>query len=212
MHIAIIGAGNVDGALSDAATKAGHRVTVAAADAEHASKVAAATGATVAASNVDAVAQADVVVLAVPGDAVAEVAAEIAAAVDGKVVIDSTNPLNGSFSDLVIEGESGAGDLQQRIPNARVVKAFNTILAARHAAPHEQGVPLDAYFAGDDADAKAVVSELVSSLGYRPVDAGGLRLARALEEMALLNIVLNVGNGWVWQSAWKLVGPTDAAE
>jgi 8-hydroxy-5-deazaflavin:NADPH oxidoreductase len=47
-----------------------------------------------------------------------------------------------------------------------------------------------------------------ASLGYRPIDAGGLRMARTLEEMALLNIVLDVRNGWTWQTGWKLVGPT----
>ncbi|SMD26603.1 NADPH-dependent F420 reductase [Kibdelosporangium aridum] len=212
MRIAIIGAGNVGGALSAAAVKAGHQVTVTAKNVDHAAKVAADTGATAAESNEKAAESADVVVLAIPGDVVPEVAAQLKDTVAGKVVVDATNPLNATFSDLVIEGVSGGSDLQSRIPQARVVKAFNTILAARHATPQENGVPLDAYFAGDDAQAKATVEELVRSLGYRPVDAGGLRLARALEEMALLNIVLNAGNGWVWQSAWQLVGPTDAAQ
>lgn len=62
--------------------------------------------------------------------------------------------------------------------------------------------------AGDDADAKARVADVATSLGFAPVDAGGLRLARALEEMAFLNITLNATNGWAWQSAWQLVGPT----
>ena len=89
-----------------------------------------------------------------------------------------------------------------------MVKAFNTVFAARHASPTEQGVPLDGFLAGDDEAAKAVVAELVGSLGYRSIDAGGLRMARALEEMAFLNITLNARNGWPWQSGWKLVGPT----
>jgi len=67
------------------------------------------------------------------------------------------------------------------------------------------------FIVGDDTDAKAKVGEFAGSLGYRVVDAGGLRMARTLEEMAFLNISLNVSNGWVWQSAWKLVGPTAAA-
>jgi 8-hydroxy-5-deazaflavin:NADPH oxidoreductase len=62
--------------------------------------------------------------------------------------------------------------------------------------------------AGDDADAKARVADVATSLGFAPVDAGGQRLARALEEMAFLNITLNATNGWAWQSAWQLVGPT----
>ncbi len=62
--------------------------------------------------------------------------------------------------------------------------------------------------AGDDAAAKARVVEVATSLGFAPMDAGGMRLARALEEMAFLNITLNATNGWAWQSAWQLVGPT----
>lgn len=62
--------------------------------------------------------------------------------------------------------------------------------------------------AGDDAAAKARVADVATSLGFAPMDAGGLRLARALEEIAFLNITLNATNGWAWQSAWQLVGPT----
>ena len=52
--------------------------------------------------------------------------------------------------------------------------------------------------------------DLVQSLGFRPIDAGPLAMARALEGMGLLNIALNMKNDWPWQSAWKLVGPTGA--
>jgi predicted dinucleotide-binding enzyme len=207
MQIAVIGAGNVGTALSRAAVAAGHSVTIAAADAEHAAAAAAATGAVVAASNAEAAQGADLVVLAVPGSAVSVVADEIADAVGGGVVVDSTNPLNASFTDLDIAGASGAADLQERLPQAKVVKAFNTVLAARHAAPTENGEPLDLYIAGDDADAKAKVAEFGASLGFNPLDVGGLRMARSLEELAFLNITLNATKGWVWQSAWKLVGP-----
>jgi predicted dinucleotide-binding enzyme len=88
-----------------------------------------------------------------------------------------------------------------------VVKAFNTVFPARHAAPTENGEPLDLYIAGDDADAKAKVAEFGASLGFNPLDVGGLRLARSLGELAFLNITLNATKGWVWQSAWRLVGP-----
>jgi 8-hydroxy-5-deazaflavin:NADPH oxidoreductase len=88
-----------------------------------------------------------------------------------------------------------------------VVKAFNTVFASRYAAPTEDGRPLQVLLAGDDADARVRVAELASSLGFAPVDAGGLRLARSLEEIAFL-ITLNATKGWAWQSAFQLVGPT----
>lgn len=211
MHIAIIGAGNVGAAIAKAAVGAGHSVTLSAADPGNARQAAAEAGAAAAASNVDAVRGSDIVVLAVPGSLVGAVADELAGVLEGAVVVDATNPLNATYSDLDIEGVSGAEDLQRRLPGIPVVKAFNTVFASRHAQPTEGGSPLDAYLAGDDDSAKAKVAELAASLGYHPVDAGGLRLARALEEMAFLNITLNARNGWVWQSGWKLVGPTQAA-
>ncbi|WP_433559407.1 NADPH-dependent F420 reductase [Pseudonocardia xinjiangensis] len=210
MRIGIIGVGNVGSALTRAAVAAGHTVALSAAHPERAEAVAAAHGATAETSNVDLVKGADVVVLAVPTSAVPTVAAEAASVVAGKVVIDATNPLNETFSDLAIGATTSGGEaVAQLLPGAAVVKAFNTLMAGRIGQPDEQGVPLDAFYAGDDEEAKAVVRDFVASLGYRPIDAGGLRMARALEEMALLNIVLNSSNGWSWQTGWKLMGPTD---
>ena len=211
MKIAIVGAGKVGGGLSAAATKAGHNVVISAADPASAAKTAADTGATAAASNAEAVQGAEVVVLAVPHSAVAQVVANLGAALDGKTVVDATNPLNDSYSDLTTTGVSAAEALQQQAPDAKVVKALNTVFASRYATPTEDGQPLDAFLAGDDIDAKAQVSELVASLGLRPVDLGGLRMARTLEELAFANISLNAGNGWTWQSAFRLVGPQQAA-
>jgi NADPH-dependent F420 reductase len=210
MQIAIIGAGNVGGALATTAVKSGHTVTLAATDADKVGQAAAAAGANAATSNLEAVRDAEIVVLAVPHAAVAGIAAELGEALQGKVVVDSTNPLNDTFSDLVTSGRSAAEELQDALPGVPVVKAFNTIFAGRHGNPTEVGLPLDAFIAGDDADAKARVGELAGSLGYRVIDAGSLRMARSLEEMAFLNISLNAANGWVWQSGWKLVGPTSA--
>ena len=207
MKIAILGAGNVGGALAAAATSAGHDVVISASTVDSASKAAANAGATAAASNAEAVQGAHLVVLAVPHSAVASVAAELGTALDGKTVVDATNPLNDSYTDLTTAGVSAAEQLQQQIPGATVVKSLNTVLASRYAAPVEGGLPLDALVATDDAQAKATVTQLVESLGFRAVDAGGLRMARSLEELAFLNISLNAGNGWTWQSAFRLVGP-----
>ncbi len=210
MHIAIIGSGNVGGALAAAAVKAGHTVTLSSSDGEKAEAVADSVGATAAATNPAAVEDAEAVVLAVPGAAVPGIAEELRDSLAGKVVIDSTNPLNDTFSDLTTSGRSAAELLQDDLPGVPVVKAFNTILAGRHGNPTEDGKPLDAFLAGDDPAAKATATALAESLGYRVIDAGGLRMARSLEEMAFLNISVNAANGWVWQSGWKLVGPTVA--
>jgi NADPH-dependent F420 reductase len=208
MRIAIIGAGNVGSALAAATVAAGHDVAVTATDPEKAADVAARAGARGAASNAEAVADAEVVVLAVPGNAVTDVARELAPELAGKVVVDATNPLNATYTDLVVEETAAVQSVQSVLPDVPVVKAFNTIFAGRLESPVEGGVKLDAYYAGDDADAKRVAAELLSSLGFRPIDAGNLRMARALEEMAFLNISLNAGNEWSWQTGWSLLGPT----
>ena len=125
--------------------------------------------------------------------------------------MDATNPLNDTYTGLTTAGTSAAELLQQQLPGASVVKSLNTVFASRYANPTEDGQPLDALLAGDDAEAKATIAQLLDSIGFHPVDAGGLRMARALEEIAFLNISLNAGNGWSWQSAFQLVGPTTAA-
>lgn len=208
MRIAIIGAGNVGAGLARAAHAAGHDVVLTAAHANKARAAAEATGARAAESNTAAVEGAQLVVLAVPGNAAPAVAAELAPALGGAVVVDATNPLNDTYSDLAIAGTSGAEAVQAAVGDVPVVKALNTVFASRYATPTEDGAPLQVLMAGDDADAKARVAELATSLGFAPVDAGGLRLARSLEEIAFLDITLNASNGWAWQSAFQLVGPT----
>jgi NADPH-dependent F420 reductase len=211
MRIAIIGAGNVGGGLATAATKAGHDVVLSAGDPASAQRRAEA-GATAAGSNAEAVRDADVVVIAIPGTAVADVVAELTDELAGKVVINAANALTPDYSDLFTGELSLAESVQKQAPQARVVSALGTIFASRYADPTENGQPLQALMAGDDAEAKATVAQLVESLGFRPVDAGSLRFARSLEEMAFLNISLNAANGWTWQSAYALVGPTAAPE
>jgi 8-hydroxy-5-deazaflavin:NADPH oxidoreductase len=106
-----------------------------------------------------------------------------------------------------VQEGSGAEEVQRLLPGASVVKAINTVLASRIVDPVVDGVPLDGYVAGDDAAAKAKVTELLGSIGLRPLDVGPLE-AVTLERMAFLHIGLNMANGWPWQSGWKVIGPT----
>jgi predicted dinucleotide-binding enzyme len=204
MNIGIIGAGNVGQALATASVRAGHTVKISSTTPDEAARVAAAAGAAAAPSNQAVVADADVVVLAVPFDAVRGIVDELGAALDGKVLVDVTN----RFAPEQLDGPSNAEQTQAMAPNARVVKAFNTVFASHQADPIIDGIQLDGFVAGDDAAAKQQALTLVASLGFRPIDAGSLAMARALEGMGTLNISLNAANGWPWQSGWKLLGPT----
>ncbi|HEY8170565.1 MAG TPA: NADPH-dependent F420 reductase [Candidatus Limnocylindria bacterium] len=202
MNIAIIGAGNVGKALATSLTRAGHHVTLAARNPDNARAAAQAVGATSAETNAAATTDAEVVILAVPFAAAGEaVAADIRDTVAGKTVIDVTNPIKPDFSGLATDGSSAAEEFQKLLPEAHVVKAFNTLFASNQASP---GAGIDGYVAADDGDAKQQVIGLIESMGFSPVDVGPLSSARFLEGMAFINIGLNAQNGWSWTSAWKL--------
>ena len=208
MKIAIIGSGNVGTAISRGLTDAGHEVVVADVSEDGLATVAEQAPVQTTTSNAEAVRGSEVVVLAVPFDAVEAVAASLDDELRGRIVIDATNPLAPDLSGLATTDTSGAELVQQAAPQARVVKAFNTVLAANQGAGAVEGVQLDGFVAGDDDDAKRAVAGLLEDVGFRPIDVGPLSTARYLEGMAFINIALNARNEWPWSTGWKLVGPT----
>jgi NADPH-dependent F420 reductase len=207
MNIAIIGTGNVGTALTQAFVRAGHSAVVASLDPAHANELAATTGATVAGSNTEAAAAADIVVLAIPFSSVVDIAPDIAEAVTGKIVVDVTNRMSfGADGPDMDTSTSNAEELASLLPGASVVKAFNTLFASNQDDPITDGVQLDGFVAGNDVATKRRVLDLVASIGLNPVDVGPLARARQLEGLAFLNITVNIANNGSWQSGWKLVG------
>jgi predicted dinucleotide-binding enzyme len=146
-----------------------------------------------------------VLILAVLLDSVEGIIIELGNTLSGKILIDVTNRRDA----IQIDGTSNAEIIQMRLPSTYVVKAFNTAPAARQAEPVIDGIAIDGFVAGDSQAAKQRVLELVESLGFRPLDAGPLVMARALEALAILNISLNVQNQWPWQTGWRLLAPGD---
>ena len=209
--IAVIGTGNVGGALGAAAAKAGYDVVFAGQDAAKTREVAEAAGATAAATPREAAAVAQIIVLAVPYTALAAVAAEIAPVVDDKIVIDPSNPLKPDYSGLALSDSSGAEELARLLPRSKVVKAFNTLFAGNTANPQALGFQLDSLFATDDEAAKDAVCGLSSSIGFRPIHIGPLAASRELEAMAWLNIRLQMVSNGNWNTAFALVSPPEAA-
>lgn len=206
MDIAIIGSGNVGGALARSASRAGHAIALSSADRAEAEAVAAETGARMAGSAREAVTGARIVILAIPADAYAGIAEELGDALSGTVVIDLANRPTPDPEGATCT--SHAEEFQALVPSARVVKAINTLFAARQADPFVAGMEADGFVAADDEEAKALVLEFVESLGQRPIDVGPLMMARTLEGMGWLHIQLAMQHGWTWQTAWKLIGPT----
>lgn len=155
----------------------------------------------------EAIAGADLVILALPYPEGRILARAQGAALSGVTVVDTCNPVDFSTFDslLTSPGMSAAEEIAAASPAATVVKAFNTTFATALAAGRVGGLPLDVFIAGDDERAKAQVAELVRDGGMRPVDTGPLRRARELEAFQLLHMTLQGPLGLDWASAVKLL-------
>ncbi|MET7665968.1 NAD(P)-binding domain-containing protein [Streptomyces sp. NPDC005463] len=190
--ISIIGLGNMASALADRALAGGNAVEIIGRDPAKAKELAAALGgATV--GTAGAAPAGDIVILAVPYASAAAVVSEYGDdALQGKVIIDITNPVSPDFQGFVTpDGSSGAQEIAKAAPDgAHVVKAFNTLFSHVLAAGPAEGRLLDVFIAGDDAQAKTRVSAFIESLGLRPMDTGQLAMARSLENVALLQLGL----------------------
>ncbi len=177
--IAIIGKGNVGSALAEGLRKAGHEIRFGSTDPKEPVGAAAAWG--------------DVVILAVPWTAHGSIAKAAGKAFEGKTVVDVSNILSPSYDLAIGFTTSGAEELQKLVPQARVVKAFNTVFAETMKTGHMHGEPLTIFVAGEDQGAKDTVRKLAEDIGFDSVDAGPLKSARYLEPLGMLNITLGYG-------------------
>jgi predicted dinucleotide-binding enzyme len=186
--ISIIGSGNMAAAIGTRALKHGHTVELISRNPAKAQALAdrLGNGATVGKSG--ARPAGDIVIVAVLYQNAVDTVARYGDALADKILVDITNPFNTDGSGLVTSpGSSVSQQIAAAAPKgAHVVKALNTIFG--HVLIRD--TPLDAFFAGDSADAKAQVAALLQSLGFRPLDAGGLEMAHALEWAGLLLVGL----------------------
>ena len=197
MNILLLGAGNMGSALARRFAAAGHPVRIAATSLDKAQSVAASIPGVTAVDAVDSARDADVVVVATPF-AQAVPALRAAGSLDGKVVVDITNPLTDDFMGLAIgHSTSAAEEIAEAIPGAEVVKGFNTLFAQvlAEGATRPDGQAAPTFVASDSARAKATAKALAESIGFDAIDAGALKNARYLEPLAGLNIYLGYGAG-----------------
>lgn len=185
MKIAILGSGNVGMSLARGFADGGHEVAIGTRDASKPVVAAWVAAGGRALGYAEAADWAELVVLAVPGRLVRDVVSEIGPeAFDGKIVIDATNPVLVTDDDVVAaygEDSSAGEEVQRALPGARVVKAFNQIMAAQMLSPDTSKGPRHMRIAGDDASAKETVTELLSPYGWEVTDLGGIEHSRALE-------------------------------
>ena len=183
MKIAVLGRGNVGGTLGRRWAEAGHEVTFGVLEVRTDDE-----------APLDrAVEDAEVVVFALPYGQLVPVGKSLG--LEGKILVDCTNPIAPDFTGLIAMESSAAEELTTATGSPRVVKCFNTVGFNVMADPDFDGRPVSMLLCGDDLDAKAVVEKLASDLGFAPVDAGPLHQARWLEGMAWLWISMAMKHG-----------------
>lgn len=209
MRIAFIGHGHVGGALADHLQRLGHEVTIAARDAAS-PKVAALRARNPQLRVADAaaaVAGAEVVFLATPFAAHAEVLPPLADALAGKVLVDCTNPVGPRLTHGLGSARSGTETIQALLPGTPVVKAF-TVYGFENFEdnrfPAANVKPVMPY-CGNDAAAKATVGGLVAALGWEPLDTGDASQALHLEHMTLLWVKMVRMGGRSPHLAWAML-------
>ena len=191
MRVGILGSGLMGAKLGTIWARAGHEVVFSYARSEQKLKKLAreAQGNARAGTPGEAARDADALLLAVHWSRVADVLKQ-AGDVSGKVIVSCSLPMNADDTGLVVaHTSSGAEELAKKVPKARIVSAFNTVpsevlfgvFEARRKTRRASLV-----YCGDDASSKKIAAQLIGDVGFDPVDAGPLRIARYTEPFALL--------------------------
>jgi 8-hydroxy-5-deazaflavin:NADPH oxidoreductase len=181
-NLSILGTGNMGQAIASIAAKGGHGVQQ------------------LGENDLGTPVTGDIVILAVPYPAVSNVIAQRGEQLAGKIVVDITNPLNfETFDSLVVPANSSAAEeIVAALPDSRVLKAFNTTFAGTLAAGTVGPLTTTVLIAGDDAEAKSALAEVVTSGGLDAIDAGTLKRARELEAVGFLQLTLAVSEKVSW--------------
>jgi len=187
-HLSILGTGNMGQAISAVAAKGGHTVQL------------------LGEGDLDTAVTGEIVVLAVPYPAIADVIAQRGGSLAGKIVVDITNPLDfETFDSLVVPADSSAAaQIAAALPKSRVLKAFNTTFAATLASGTVGPLTTTVLIAGDDADAKSALAGVFTSGGLDVIDAGSLKRARELEAVGFLQLTLAVNEKVSWTGGFGI--------
>lgn len=210
VRVGVLGSGDVGRVLAAGFVGLGHEVKVGSRDQEKLRAWAEAAGERASTGSfADTASFGDIIVLATLGVATLE-AVRLAGVenFDGKVVIDATNPLDftkGMPPTLSVGGTDSLGEQVQRlVPNARVVKAFNTVGNAHMINPQFPGGPPDMFICGNDDASKKIVAQICEHFGWGVIDVGGIDGSRYLEPMCMIWVLhaIRIGS---WNHAFKML-------
>jgi predicted dinucleotide-binding enzyme len=206
MNITVIGSGNMGSGLAGIISRSGHNVTLTGKELDKVQEAAAKIGNNIkVAPQAEAAENADIVISATPYPSQVDALSSVGN-LDGKIVIDISNPLKEDMSGLSIGfTTSAAEEISKALPGVKVVKAFNTVLAQIFSEGNDFGSQkVQVLIAGDDAEAKGKVKSFVESLGFDGLDAGPLSNARNLEPIGMQNIYFAymAGKGTGIAPAW----------
>jgi predicted dinucleotide-binding enzyme len=199
MRIGILGSGAVGQALARGLARHGHEVRIGTRQD--------AVGDLPVGSPAEVVENAEIVFLSVLGTAAVDVAVGVGEQLRGKVLIDTTNPLDFSSGrpGLFVGHTDSLGEQVQRaVPEAQVVKAYNTVGNTLMVDPDLPGGPPSMLIGGDSEDAKAAVTALLESTGWDVVDLGGIEASRYLEPMCIAWVLHGARTG-TWEHAFRLL-------
>jgi 8-hydroxy-5-deazaflavin:NADPH oxidoreductase len=209
MKIGILGSGDVGKSFARAFSALGHEVRIGSRSPEKLADFVSQTRGAGASTFKEAARFGEMIVMATLGTAT-EDAIRIAepASFKGKVVIDATNPLDsapGRPPKLAIGHLDSLGERVQRwVPDARVVKAFNTVGNQLFFKPQLPGGPPDMFLCGNDGDAKRAVSQVCKDFGWGVIDVGGIESSRYLEPMCMTWVLHGILSG-KWDHAFKML-------
>lgn len=197
MKIAILGTGKMGGVVGRRLASAGHDVIFGSREPQRTLHKFAGLPRISVRSYADAARGGEIAIVAVPWAFAPSLLESLAGALDGKIVLDLTNPLSPDISHLVVgTTDSAAEQIARILPGSRVVKAFNGITADNFLTPGFSGPVAQVFFCGDDPESKSAIRKIIESCGYEPRECGGLTNARYLEAIAMLWLQLAFWEDW----------------
>ena len=201
MKIGILGAGNIGRTIGEKWAAAGHDIVFGVRDTrkpEYQTLLGQLEGQAAVQTTAEAISHGEIILVALPGNAVAGVAAAFGSALDGKILIDATNKVGSDEMNNV-------GVLAEHAPDARIYRAFNSLGWENFQKPALEETQIDLFFCGPEGDTRRVVAQLIEAVGLRPIYVGGLEQLATVDNIARLWFALALGRGRGRRLAFKVL-------